>query len=112
MIKCPSASADNKTAHAEQDRFRKKTDPIYKLYSTAAWQRFRLWRLADNPLCQRIVKGERCHFGATTVHHLFSPRERPDLFYDAHNTVCLCANCHQGGLAGTPEWRKGIDYAE
>lgn len=112
MLKCPSAAADNKAAHAEQDRGRKKTDPIYKLYSTAAWQRFRLWRLAENPLCQRIWRGEKCQHGASVVHHLISPRQREDLFYAPANTVCLCEGHHPGGLAGTPDWRKGIDYAE
>lgn len=109
--KCPTAGQkDSETRRIEADRLRNRNDATRRMYATAAWQRFRLDRLASNPLCQRIVKGEQCRFGATTVHHLISPREKPELFFDPKNVLCLCANCHPGGEAGTPDWVVGVDY--
>jgi hypothetical protein len=61
-------------------------------------------------MCQRIQKnGEQCHEPAKIVHHLWSPRQRPDLFIVPSNVVCLCANDHPTD-EGTPAWREGVDY--
>lgn len=85
-------------------------DAVDRLYDKAMWKRFRAWILAQRPICQRINKGERCRFTANTVHHLESPRSRPDLFTEPDNVLALCAGCHPGGDAGTPHWRRGHEY--
>jgi 5-methylcytosine-specific restriction enzyme A len=111
MWKCPSIDAKEVTQRrAETDRFRKKNDPCRKMYNTSAWFRFRWFVLNRNPICQRIVKGVQCRDAATVVHHLLSPRQRPDLFLEPTNVLCLCAGCHPGGEEGTPLWRVDIDY--
>jgi hypothetical protein len=67
--------------------------------------------LARNSICQKIQRdGQQCRNGASIVHHLISPRARPDLFLDVHNVVALCAACHPGGECGTPDWVSGRDY--
>ena len=112
MWRCPKAG-DVKADETrwENDKFRKKNDPVNRLYGLASWFRFKLHVLNRNPLCQRILPGSRqCTYPATTVHHLISPRQRPDLFLDAKNVVCLCPNCHPGGKEGTPLWQPGKDY--
>ncbi len=110
MWKAPRLNSGRSPESKEQDRFRKKNDPVNRLYWLASWFRFKLHCLNRNPICQRIIRGEQCHNPAWVVHHLISPRERPDLFLDATNVVCLCANCHPGGEEGTPEWKEGVDY--
>jgi hypothetical protein len=87
------------------------SDEVDKLYGRAAWRKvFRPWFLGRHPLCQRLIKGERCREMATTIHHLVSPRVRPDLMLTASNCVALCANDHPGGEAGTPLWVAGRDF--
>lgn len=91
----------------ESQRVRGETD---KMYGTVRWFRFRGWLLTQNPMCQKLTKGQPCRNPAHVVHHLISPRVRPDLFIDPPNTVCLCDHCHPGGTEGTPWWRPGVDY--
>jgi len=111
MWRCPIAGAEEREKQATyNDRFRKKNDPCARLYRTTAWFRFRWFVLNRNPICQRIVKGEQCRESATVVHHLLSPRQRPDLFLDPANVLCLCAGCHPGGEEGTPLWQVNTDY--
>jgi hypothetical protein len=81
------------------------------MYQRARWKRFRNWLIAKRPVCQRIVKGERCHAASFLVHHIISPRRRPDLFVDEKNTLCLCEHCHPPD-EGTEYWRAGIDYVD
>jgi hypothetical protein len=80
------------------------------MYSRAPWPAFRLLMLGQNPICQRIQRdGKQCRNAATLVHHLLSPRVRPDLFVDPGNVACLCEHCHPTE-EGTPHWRSGVDY--
>jgi len=84
---------------------------VDKLYGRAMWRKvFRPWFLHRHPVCQRLIKGERCREPATTVHHLISPRMRVDLLLVPNNCVALCANCHPGGEEGTPLWAAGRDF--
>jgi len=100
-----SASA----ARKEYDK-RRKEDPVARLYAMAAWQRFRQFFFNRNPICQRIgADGKQCREVATLIHHLLSPRKRPDLFLDPKNVVALCAHCHPPD-EGTPDWVAGRDY--
>jgi len=86
-------------------------DVTRKMYGKSFWRRrYQPAMLANNPICQRLINGEQCHNPATLVHHLLSPRERPDLFTTPSNTVCLCAGCHPGGMESTPLWRPNVDY--
>jgi hypothetical protein len=85
-------------------------DDVDKRYGREPWPSFRLSMLNFNPICQRILKdGEQCHEPARIVHHLMSPRVRPDLFVDPKNVACLCAGCHPPD-EGTPWWTEGKEY--
>ena len=110
MFRAPRPPSGRSPESKAADRWRSKNDPIRRWYDTARWARFTVYMLDRNPMCQRIFKGEQCRNGATTVHHLLSPRQRPDLFLEPKNVVCLCAHCHPGGTEGTPEWVSGVDY--
>ncbi len=110
MWRAPRLNSGRSTDSKEQSRFVKKNDHVNRLYELASWGRFKIHVLNRNPICQRIIRGEQCHAPAKVVHHLISPRQRPDLFLDAKNVVCLCPNCHPGGEAGTPEWKEGVDF--
>lgn len=88
---------------------REKNDPVRAMYRTAAWARFKRIRFNRNPMCQRLIDGVQCRWPATLLHHLISPRQRPDLFLEPANTVGLCANCHPPD-EGTPDWVEGVDY--
>lgn len=86
-------------------------DDVDKMYGRVRWFVFRGWILAGRPICQRINKGIRCTNASTLVHHLFSPRVRPDLFTDERNVLALCAGCHVPD-DGTPWWRPGHEYED
>jgi hypothetical protein len=89
---------------------RRKHDEVSKRYTREPWTSFRRMMLGRNPMCQRIQKdGEQCRQPARVVHHLWSPRVRPDLFVDPKNIVCLCFNDHPPD-EGTPWWRAGVEY--
>lgn len=103
----PWCSKHAEAAAREDERIR---DEVDKRYGRAPWPSFRKMMLAQNPLCQRIQKdGSQCHAPARICHHLISPRERPDLFVDPKNVVCLCENDHPPS-EGTPLWREGKEY--
>jgi len=87
-------------------------DDIDRRYGREPWPSFRLAMLGQNPMCQRIQKdGTQCRQPARVVHHIWSPRVRPDLFVDPKNVVCVCLNDHPPD-EGTPWWRAGIDFVE
>jgi hypothetical protein len=91
-------------------RFRRVHDDVDKMYGRSRWLVFRKWMLAHNPICQRLDKNrEQCNAPARVVHHLNSPRVRPDLFIDPKNVVCVCFNCHPSD-EGTMWWRAGVEY--
>jgi len=114
---CPNAAMQTSrwcTAHQqtneqkERERLRQQ-DEVNRLYGREPWTSFRIMLLNRNPFCQRIHNGKRCENLATLVHHLLSPRERPDLFTTPANCVGLCEHCHPND-AGTPQWRPHVDY--
>ena len=73
---------------------RKRDDPVWKLYG-ADWQRFREAFFGyGNAICQRIENGQRCRFPVEIVHHILSPRQRPDLMYTPSNVVGVCRQHH------------------
>ncbi len=96
-------------SYVEEEKFRYKHDAVSQMYSRAPWPTFRKWILARNPICQRLHARVQCHNPATLVHHLVSPRTRPDLFVTAANCVALCVHCHPTD-EGTPNWRPGVEY--
>jgi len=80
------------------------------MYQRAPWPKFRATLLGQNVLCQKLDRGgAQCRNVSTLVHHLISPRVRPDLFVDPGNCVALCAHCHPPD-EGTPHWRPGVDF--
>lgn len=104
---CAKHQQENSTH--EYNRARWKVDAVYRMYSRAPWPSFRETLKKHNPICQRIGDRGQCHNPATLVHHLQSPRDRPDLFVVPANCVALCAHCHPTS-EGTPHWRVGVDY--
>lgn len=113
---CPQkAEADSHycAKHQKADtRVRRVRDDVDRRYTRAPWPAFRLTMLGQNPICQRLDRrGEQCNAPARLVHHLLSPRERPDLFVDPNNVVCLCEHCHPPD-EGTPWWVEGRDYVK
>lgn len=102
---------DHQEKNLDKDYVRaRNSDPTDRFYKTARWYKFRRMILEQNWRCQRIVGIEQCPDAANVVHHLISPRGRPDLMFDPNNVAALCAGCHPGGVAGTPDWRTGRDY--
>lgn len=88
----------------------RRDDPINKLYHTPEWPAFRWHVLNRNQICQRIGPDSmQCRNAAKILHHLISPRKRPDLMFDPHNVVAVCENCHPPD-EGTPDWIEGRDY--
>lgn len=86
-------------------------DEIDRMYQRARWKKTRWLFLSNNPVCQRIHRAEQCQNPSTLVHHLLSPRNRPDLFTEPTNLCALCAHCHPDS-EGTPEWVEGKDYVK
>jgi len=72
------------------------------MYLHPRWKKFRQWFLRLNPVCQRVIDGVRCERIADTVHHLLSPRQRPDLFIDATNVKAVCRAHHHHGEGAQP----------
>lgn len=72
-----------------------KNDPTFKLYLSVAWRvRFRACFLAHNVICQRLHNGVRCNRPVEILHHIISPRKRPDLFFTPSNVVGVCRQDH------------------
>jgi hypothetical protein len=110
MNRCPRAvdtSAVNR--RRENDRFRKKNDPVNAMYD-ATWEKCAVLHKNRNPICQRVLRdGRQCTNAVWLVHHLQSPRQRPDLFLVFTNFVSLCEHCHPTS-EGTPDWQPGTDF--
>jgi len=87
---CPKHAPKEKQRQYEA----KKQDPVWMMYHTTEWKKFRAWFLRLNPLCMRVIDGQQCCRIATLVHHRISPRKRPDLFRCADNVKSLCAEHH------------------
>lgn len=110
---CPTHEKKNHTHAYDAQR---AEDPIRQRYNSTAWRRFTVLIKAHNPICQRIEynpltgKEEQCREPASEVHHLVSPRERPDLFTVASNVVAICKRHHHKG-EGEPGGARGQKYA-
>jgi hypothetical protein len=86
-------------------------DEVNRLYRRTMWVRMRSAMLMRNPICTRLSNGAQCQNHSVLVHHLTSPREKPELFVEPRNLVCLCQQCHCND-EGTPWWKPGVDYIE
>jgi len=107
MNKTPTAKLPGGTPTAQQHG----GDPKY---TTGPWPKLSRVLRALNPVCQRILNvgsyhNEQCHNASQLTHHLIAPQQRPDLFLQASNLVCLCLSCHPD-TEGTPGWVEGKDY--
>lgn len=71
-----------------------------KIYQTTQWQRLRLAKLVDSPLCEDCLKVGRTT-EAIDVHHEISfmsvedEAHRYRLAFDYGNLRSLCKQCHQ-----------------
>ena len=62
-------------------------------YSTSAWKRLRLAKLARDPLCEfHALRGETVE--ATVVDHVVAVRQGGDPFPSLDRLSSLCASCH------------------
>lgn len=64
-----------------------------RLYDTAAWKRYRAWRLSIQPFCQACERKGLIAIRAVDVHHLVALRYG-GAPYDSNNTENLCHSCH------------------
>ena len=70
-----------------------------KLYGSTGWQRLRLAKLAEQPLCQRCTELGVIKL-ASEVHHVNkfmhqkSDEDKVLYFYDYNNLMSLCPECH------------------
>lgn len=67
--------------------------PQDKFYSSDAWARCRMMKLARDPLCQACMAEGRLVPGQI-VHHVKPYQDRPDLAYHLDNLETLCRSCH------------------
>ena len=95
---CEAHILDNSymRSRAERDANRKKNDPTWPLYNRVAWKRFHdAFFGHGNSVCQRIeYDGVRCRRPVEILHHILSPRSRPDLFFTPSNVVGVCRQHH------------------
>jgi hypothetical protein len=97
------------TARREANTLRNRHDSVGGMYDRQPWPGFQARMIRNNVICQRLNRGVRCRNLSKIVHHLIGPRQRPDLFVDPKNVVCLCRHCHPPD-EGTPHWREGVDF--
>ena len=77
-----------------------KHSPEYERWiHSAAWQKLRRTKLAQNPLCEDCLEHDK-FVSATEVHHVYpvddamSRAEREKRMFDFHNLRALCHACH------------------
>lgn len=77
-----------------------KHSPEYERWiHSAAWQKLRRAKLAQNPLCEDCLEHDK-FVSATEVHHVYpvddamSRAEREKRMFDFHNLRALCHACH------------------
>jgi 5-methylcytosine-specific restriction protein A len=81
------APADSRERHRRYDRERRDPE-AKKFYNSAAWQRARDTKLANQPTC------EICGRFAEMVHHRTPVRESQEKRTDQDNLQSLCTPCH------------------
>jgi hypothetical protein len=95
---CPDHIKNNHALRnrAAYDHDRNMTDAVRKMYRSAAWEiRFhQSFFAAGNVICQRLENGVQCRWPVDILHHLISPRRRPDLFFTYSNVVGVCHQHH------------------
>jgi hypothetical protein len=93
----------------EQTNEGRRSDEVRRWYKTVRWLNFQRWFIRHHPICQRVIDGKRCQQIATVVHHLLSPRDRPDLFTNEENCRALCVTHHHGGQGAGPDEVYAVD---
>ena len=72
---------------------KRKNDPTEKPIHTARWQKVRLIKLTQDPLCQECIKQGHTR-AAQQVHHVIPRAIRPDLTFVMENLMSVCVPCH------------------
>jgi hypothetical protein len=67
--------------------------------------------LTRNPMCARLINGQRCTRPAVILHHLKDPITFPSLQFVTSNVVPLCREDHPN-TPGTPYWQVGKDFVK
>jgi 5-methylcytosine-specific restriction protein A len=57
------------------------------------WKKFRLWFLAEHPLCEECLSKKECSI-ANEIHHIERLSANPELKYELSNLKALCKSCH------------------
>jgi len=92
-----------------RSKIRRENDPVWELYGYR-WECFKKALRAQGWVqCQRIINGVRCYNMADIYHHIWSPRQRPDLMYVPANVCGVCRD-HHPTTEGSPEWVANKDY--
>ena len=85
-------------ARQRYDRGTRRDDPrlanAAKQRSSARWKKFRLWFMAQFPLCEPC-KARSFTVAAQEVHHKIPLRYRPELLCDMLNCMSVCVPCHR-----------------
>jgi hypothetical protein len=102
---CAKHQANNTLllARKERNAEAQKNNPIFDLYNRAPWRRCKE-ALAGygNVICQRIENGKRCTRPVEIYHHIFDPKDRPDLMYSPSNIRGVCRQ-HHPNTSGEPK---------
>jgi 5-methylcytosine-specific restriction enzyme A len=109
----PMVSPQGPRTEAERTRWRRETQPWFRWYSTARWQRMRAAQLAKEPLCEFCQKAGHVTL-ATVADHVEAHRGDPALFWNPANLQSLCQSHHSSDKqrierGGKPKPVIGID---
>jgi hypothetical protein len=96
----------NNTSTARQVQWRQDNP----LYDTSRWRNLQHKIIVADCFCRRIIAGVRCDRPSKIVHHLVSPRQRPDLMFVVSNLVAVCRD-HHPNTEGS-DWVEGRDYSK
>lgn len=81
-----------KKEYKNDNYVRKKTD-FDEFYNTYKWQKLRIWKQRENPLCERCLK-KGILKRTDVIHHKIPLEENYDLRLDCENLESLCNSCH------------------
>jgi hypothetical protein len=83
---------------------RRKHDPLWRLYNSSPWPRFKAaFAAAGNVVCQAIIDGKQCTRPVEIHHHIRPPETHPQLFYSWSNVVGVCRQHHPNTPGNSPE---------
>jgi len=82
-----------RTGDREYDR-RRRHGAAKKVRSSVRWQKLRLLKLSESPLCERCKEHGRIK-GAEEVHHVVPIRVDESKAFEWDNIQSICVPCHR-----------------